>query len=77
MDIDVAIDADDPGTWDLRDLLGRSMGCIVETDGTFTILPEGNASQTMADLKKGPYGSLDDALAEIERHTRGVCRRAF
>ena len=50
MDIDVAIDADDPGTWDLRDLLGRSMGCIVETDGTFTILPEGNASQTMADI---------------------------
>jgi hypothetical protein len=29
----------------------------------------------MAGIDHGPHASLDAALAEIERHTRGVCRR--
>jgi hypothetical protein len=28
----------------------------------------------MADLRPGPYASLDAALSEIETQTRGVCR---
>jgi hypothetical protein len=39
------------------------------------IHPEGHASETMAGIQQGPHASLDAALAEIERHTRGVCRR--
>jgi hypothetical protein len=39
------------------------------------IYPEGHASETMAGIQQGPHASLDAALAEIERHTRGVCRR--
>ena len=42
--------------------------------GNFTIHPEGNATETMHGLRPGPYASLDAALAEIETHTRGVCR---
>jgi len=43
----------------------------------FTIYPEGHAFETMADMHRGPHASLDAALAEIERHTRGVCRRSM
>ena len=64
------------GTWELVDLLGRSMGCIVATStGQFTIEPEGNSLETMAGINLGPYQSLDAALDEIEKRTRGVCRR--
>lgn len=62
--------------WSLRDLLGRSMGSIVEeAPGAFQIVPEGNAVATMKDIRRGPHATLDAALAEIEVHTRGVCRR--
>jgi hypothetical protein len=62
-------------TWSLEDLLGRAMGTIVELPpAIFTIHPEGNAAETMRSLSPGPYASLDAALAEIETHTRGVCR---
>ena len=63
--------------WRLTDLLGCSMGSIRE-DATdcFTIYPEGHAFETMAGIQCGPYDSLDAALAEIETHTRGVCRRS-
>jgi hypothetical protein len=30
----------------------------------------------MAGIDQRPHASLDAALAEIERHTRGVCRRS-
>ena len=68
--------AEGGAAWRLTDLIGRSMGSITES-GThqFTICPEGHAVETMAGLRPGPYASLDAALAEIERHTRGVCRR--
>ncbi|MCP8937385.1 hypothetical protein NK718_02565 [Alsobacter sp. SYSU M60028] len=62
--------------WRLTDLLGRTMGVIVENKpGAFTIRPEGFAIEAMAGLTPGPYVSVDDALAAIERRTRGVCRR--
>lgn len=63
------------GTWSLEDLLGRAMGNITEHPPKhFTIHPDGNAAETMQGLRLGPYASLDAALAEIETHTRGVCR---
>jgi hypothetical protein len=59
----------------LEDLLGRPMGSIAEDSPKhFTIHPEGQALETMHGLSPGPYTSLDAALAEIETHTRGVCR---
>ena len=64
------------GAWTLTDLLGRSMGRILEvTEGQFRIAPEGQAVKTMVGLKFGPHATLDDALTAIEIHTRGVCRR--
>jgi hypothetical protein len=76
--MDVIVIAAERGTvWHLTDLLGRSMGNITEdVSHQFTIYPEGHAFETMADIHRGPYDSLDAALAEIERHTRGVCRRS-
>lgn len=67
---------DDGAVWALEDLLGRSMGRIASTSaGAFTIHPDGPALDVMAEISAGPYASLDDALAEIEKHTRGTCRR--
>ncbi|MBV9066122.1 MAG: hypothetical protein JO004_10205 [Methylobacteriaceae bacterium] len=61
--------------WTLEDLLGRAMGVITEDPPKhFTIEPGGQAIETMAGLRHGPYASLDAALTEIETHTRGVCR---
>lgn len=74
MDVTVAPSGD--GEWSLTDLLGRSMGCVIRnSDQEFVIRPDGHAIETMRGMKHGPHASLDDALAEIERHTRGVCRR--
>jgi len=75
--VDVIVTPSDDGkAWDLADLLGRSMGSIEETSATeFVIQPDGHAVETMALIRRGPYASLDAALAEIEKHTRGVCRR--
>src|SRR4051812_46908800 len=53
------------------------MGYVREIDaGIFKIQPEGHAVQTMALLISKSYSSLDEALAAIEEHTRGVCRHA-
>jgi hypothetical protein len=72
----IVIPADGDTVWHLADLLGRSMGNIREdASRQFTIHPEGHVFETMADIHRGPHASLDAALAEIERHTRGVCRR--
>jgi len=76
LDIDVT---SKPGeaAWLLTDLLGREMGRVVEeSPGAFRIQPAGHAVQTMASMKLEPYRTLDEALAEIERFTRGTCRRA-
>ena len=74
MDLKVKQLANDTA-WELADLLGRSMGSIRQTaPNAFTIHPEGHALTT-AGIRLGPHPSLDAALAEIERHTRGACRR--
>jgi hypothetical protein len=76
--MDVIVTPAEEGTvWQLTDLLGRSMGRITASaPRRFMIYyPEGHASETMAGIQQGPHASLDAALAEIERHTRGVCRR--
>jgi hypothetical protein len=77
-DVDLIVVPAEGGTvWHLTDLLGRSMGNIREdASRQFMIYPEGRAFETMADIQRGPHVSLDAALAEIERHTRGVCRRS-
>ena len=76
MDVTVTTMPDGKG-WALTDLLGRDMGRIAETQpGVFMIQPAGNAIETMAAIVSPSYRSLDDALAAIEEHTRGVCRRA-
>jgi hypothetical protein len=75
LDINVG-EVPEQGSWRLTDLLGRSMGTIVpETPDRFVIRPEGHAVETMEGMRLGPYHSLDAALAAIESHTRGVCRR--
>jgi hypothetical protein len=76
--VDLIVVAEEGGTaWHLIDLLGRSMGNITENAShQFTIYPEGLAIETMADIQRGPHASLNAALTEIERHTRGVCRRS-
>ena len=75
MDV-IVTPADDRKVWNLMDLLGRSMGSIAKVSATqFTIHPGGNALKTMVGIDHGPFASLDDALAAIEKHTRGVCRR--
>lgn len=73
--LDVTVKRASENEWSMVDLLGRSMGQIREDPPKhFTIHPDGQAMETMADLKPGPYASLDEALSEIETHTRGVCR---
>jgi hypothetical protein len=62
--------------WMMTDLLGRTMGMIRTTDsGHVHIEPDGKATATMTGMRCGPFASLDEALAMIETHTRGVCRR--
>jgi hypothetical protein len=75
--VDIIVTPTDDGkAWSLTDLLGRSMGRISETsDQQLTIYPAGHALETMTRMSRGPYISLDAALAAIEKHTRGVCRR--
>jgi hypothetical protein len=75
MDIDVTRKAGE-AAWLLTDLLGRSMGQVTEEPaGEFRIQPAGQALKTMEAMKRGPFPTLDEALAEIERFTRSVCRR--
>jgi len=75
LDIDVT-QKPDGVAWSLTDLLGRDMGHIEDrAEGEFMIHPAGHALHTMEAMRRGPFKSLDDALAEIERFTRGTCRR--
>lgn len=75
MDIDVTQNPN--GTdWLLTDLLGRDMGYVEDSGaGQFTVHPAGHALKTMENMRRGPFNSLDEALAEIEHFTRGTCRR--
>lgn len=75
MDV-IVTEEPDGDSWSLADLLGRSMGDVLERPaGHFMIRPAGQADETMIGISPGPFRTLDAALAEIERHTRGVCRR--
>jgi hypothetical protein len=78
LNVDVNVtEIPDENSWRLADLLGRDMGRVTLTKpGTFMIHPAGNATQTFAAIASKSYASLDIALAAIEVHTRGVCRRA-
>lgn len=75
--MDLIVDAGPrEGTWTLVDLLGRTMGVIVEeAPQTVFVRPAGKAIATMKSMRAGPFNALDQALAAIEIHTRGVCRR--
>ncbi|MDF2119655.1 hypothetical protein PY365_29255 [Roseiarcaceae bacterium H3SJ34-1] len=73
MDITVK-PAADGASWAMVDLLGRSMGRIVQAGSTLSIEPAGHAIETMQSMKHGPFATLDDALREIETHTRGTCQ---
>ena len=76
MDITVTTNADG-SAWELTDLLGRSMGRIVQRSPTaFVIEPDGGAVEAMGPIVNVAYGSLDQALAKIETQTRGVCHHA-
>jgi hypothetical protein len=74
MDIMVARHANDT-VWNLRDLLGRSMGSITQEDDGFVIAPAGETLKAMSTVNLGPYSTLDAALVQIEVRTRSVCRR--
>ena len=77
MDVIVTPAGEEGNAWNLTDLLGRSMGQIVEEEPKqFFIDPAGLAIGTLQGIAPGPHPSLDAALAEIEKHTRGVCRHA-
>jgi hypothetical protein len=48
--------SEDHNAWQLADLLGRSMGAVVETSAAeFRIEPDGHALQTIARIERGPY----------------------
>jgi hypothetical protein len=76
--MDVIMAPTDEGrAWNLTDLLGRPMGRITEASAQqFTVHPAGHAVETMAGIERGPFASLDAALAAIEKHTRGICRHS-
>jgi hypothetical protein len=66
----------DGKAWNLTDLLGRPLGRITEVSAEqSTIHPGGHALEAMAGIEHGPFASLDAALAVIDKHTWGVCRR--
>ena len=75
--MDVVVSEAEMDVWALTDLLGRPMGSITKaSERRFVIEPAGGAVETSAGMARS-HASLDDALAEIETHTRGVCRRGW
>jgi hypothetical protein len=75
--MDITVKAEAGGaSWTMIDLLGRSMGQIIQSGSTLSIEPAGHAVETMQSMKRGPFATLNDALLEIETHTRGTCQLA-
>lgn len=73
--MDIIIKAEgDECSWEMSDLLGRSMGHIVLVDQLFRIQPTGHAIETMGILNRATFHSLDEVLSAIETHTRGICQ---
>ena len=54
---------------------GYDDGIATIDSGNVHVEPEGKAIATMTGMRCGPFATLDEALAMIETHTRGVCRR--
>jgi len=75
--MDIAVTRADRFAWNLTDLLGRSLGRIVEAPANrFVIEPNHRGMQHMANVKFGPHASLEAALSAIEKDTHGTCQLA-
>jgi hypothetical protein len=60
--------------WTLEDLLGRTAGHIeLGLTGTYRVVVAERGLARLSQISPGPYLTLESALAEIERHTRGTC----
>jgi hypothetical protein len=66
--------AADGSSWQMTDLLGRSMGRIVQEKERFTVESDGRSAALMKGMKARWFATLDETLAEIEKHTHGTCR---
>lgn len=70
MDVLVRPDGEKPGSWSLTDRLSRPWGrIVVATDGAFLI--EVDIDEGQSALRPGPHYTLDDAMSEVARYTRG------
>lgn len=73
MAIDVVVTPAGLNRWFLHDRLARTVGTISKSDDRFRIEPDG---QALTGISFGPFKSLDLAMSEIERHTKGTCQLA-
>jgi hypothetical protein len=75
--MDIVVTPTGSGAWSLVDLLGRHMGIVEETaPHEYRIEPDNRVGDAMRAMKRGPFPTLDRALAEIETFTRSTCRMA-
>ena len=73
--MDIAVTGTTSNIWSLVDLLGRPLGRIIEERGKgFIIEPDGRGRELMARVNSGAHPSLNEALAEIEKHLHGTCQ---
>ena len=63
-----SVDAD---AWVLSDRLGRDLGLITRVRQGFVVRPVPDTALSAVALR--PFASLDDAMAEIAAHAKGVC----
>jgi hypothetical protein len=63
-----SVDAD---AWVLSDRLGRDLGLITCVRQGFVVRPVPDTALSAVALR--PFASLDDAMAEIATHAKGVC----
>jgi hypothetical protein len=75
MAIDVEVVPATLDAWDLRDRLGRPVGKITRSNGAFRI-EQVPSSQRLSGMTFGPFKTLDAAMSEIEKHTKGACQLA-
>ena len=57
--------------WQLRDRLGRDLGLISWLPQGYFIRPVPGTTLSAVALR--PFATLDDAMAEIATHAKGVC----
>lgn len=63
-----SVDAD---AWILSDRLGRDLGLITRVRQGFVVRSVPDTALSAVALR--PFASLDDAMAEIATHAKGVC----